>query len=273
MIQQQTAAIRNVRLSYSVTGTGPLAVWAHALTSSSWAQEQSGQFDWTPITDAGNSLARYDARGHGQSTGTPTDSDYRWENLALDLLALIEHLSPGTPVAGIGSSMGTATLLHAAVLPGRHFTSLVLTSPPTAWASRAAQTEKYRQTSDLAESVGAAAFGELMASYPVPPIFATMPGYPPPLDVKGSLLPHILRGAGASDLPPKSALAQLRLPVLVLAWTGDPTHPESAAVELADAIPNAELRVAATPHDLVTWGDVATEFITSHLPRVLKSSS
>jgi 3-oxoadipate enol-lactonase len=263
MSQHQTAAIRDVHLAYTATGTGPMAVWAHALTSSSWAQEHAGEFDWQPISDAGKTLVRYDARGHGKSTGSPLDTDYQWENLALDLLALINKLSPGAPVAGIGSSMGTATLLHAAVLPGQHFTRLVLTSPPTAWASRAAQAHKYRQTADLAESAGAAAFGELLATYPVPPFFADLPGYPPPLDVNNDLLLHVLRGAGSSDLPSKEALAQLQLPVLVLAWTGDPMHPKETAVELANAIPGAELRVASTPHELSSWGHIAAKFLSA----------
>ncbi len=112
-------SVRGADLAWTESGTGPPAIWAHGLTSSADAQEQFGMFDWSPIS-ADHRLIRYDARGHGRSTGSATPEDHTWENLGRDLLGLLDAIVGDEPVAGIGSSMGTATLLHAATsAPGR----------------------------------------------------------------------------------------------------------------------------------------------------------
>lgn len=56
----------------------------------------------------------YTVRGSGGSTGRQVPEDYRWDALADDLLALLDEVAPTELVDGIGASMGTATLLHAA---------------------------------------------------------------------------------------------------------------------------------------------------------------
>jgi hypothetical protein len=43
----------------------------------------------------------------------------------------------------------------------------------------------------------------------------------------------VLRGAGASDLPPPQVIEKLEMPVLILAWDTDPGHPLSTAEDLA----------------------------------------
>ena len=62
-----------------------------------------------------------------------------------------------------------------------------------------------------------------------------------------------MRGAAASDLPTPDAIATLDHPRLVLAWAGDPGHPESTAERLHELLPDSELRVATTVKDLFTW--------------------
>src|ERR1700761_3699002 len=58
---------------------------------------------------SGTRLLRYDARGHGKSTGRKVPEDYRWESLAEDLLQLLDKWFPGELVHGVGPSMGTGT--------------------------------------------------------------------------------------------------------------------------------------------------------------------
>jgi 3-oxoadipate enol-lactonase len=256
-----TTAIPGGRLAWRAQGTGPLAVWAHGLTQSGRSQEEAGMFDWEPVAASGRRLLRYDARGHGQSPGEADPGTYTWSALAGDLLALLDALTPGTPVAGIGTSMGTATLLHAAVrAPGR-FSRLVLTAPPTAWAARAAQRHAYEATADAVEREGLAAFGRLLADGPVPPAFTDLAEYPPRPRVGDSLLTPILRGAARSDLPSQEELASLDLPVLVLAWSGDPVHPVPTAEHLTSLIPDARLRIAQAPGETLAWGAVTAGFL------------
>ena len=103
---------------------------------------------------SGTRLLRYDARGHGRSTGRKVPEDYRWHNLAEDLLRLLDHWFPGERVHGVGPSMGAATLLHAASLEPDRFTGLTLMVPPTAWDTRPDQAANYRAAAALIESDG-----------------------------------------------------------------------------------------------------------------------
>lgn len=88
---------------------------------------------------SGTRLLRYDARGHGESTGRKVPEDYQWQSLADDLLRLLDHWFPGERVHGVGPSMGTGTLLHAASREPDRFSGLTLMVPPTAWETRPLQ--------------------------------------------------------------------------------------------------------------------------------------
>jgi 3-oxoadipate enol-lactonase len=250
-----------VRLACTDRGEGPLAVFAHGLTSSRAVDSSMGFLHLNEVVDAGRRLLSYDARGHGRSTGTAEPGDYTWPGLAEDLLALLDAVAPPGPVSGIGSSMGTGTLLHAVVgSPGR-FDRLVLTAPPTAWETRAAQAAGYLAAADFVQANGSGAFVELARQAPVPPAFAGLAAYPPVPDVTDALLPVALRGAAASDLPDPGALRGVTAPTLVLAWSDDPGHPVSTAELLVALLPDAQLRVAHTTADLLGWGGEVAEFL------------
>ncbi|MFD8739468.1 alpha/beta fold hydrolase [Streptomyces sp. NPDC059618] len=254
--------VPGARLAWTETGgDGPAAVWAHPLYGSSGTSESSGAFDWDPVAAAGRRLVRYDARGHGRSTGRPAPEDFRLPNLAQDLLALLDVISPEAPVAGIGLSLGTATLLHAAVTAPHRFDRLVLTAPPTAWETRPQQAAAYNQLADLVDAYGRTAVDTALAAAPVPAPYQGAPGFSFPVDVEDHLLAPILRGVGASDLPAEESLARLRLPVLILAWAQDPGHPLSTAETLLSLIPGATMKVAHSMEDLRAWGGTAAEFL------------
>ena len=70
-----------------------------------------------------------------------------------------------------------------------------------------------------------------------------------------------LRGAAASDLPAMRALRSLRVPTLVLAWRGDPTHPLSTAKRLAELIPGAKLHVADSGEEMRVWIEKIRAFL------------
>jgi 3-oxoadipate enol-lactonase len=258
---EQTSIVRGARIAWSEAGSGPLAIYAHGLTQSRASETASGMFDWSPVARAGHRLVRYDARGHGRSSGSPDPSQYSWANLAQDLLALADQLSPDAPVSGIGSSMGTGTMLHAAVAAPRRFDRLVLTAPPTAWATRAAQGDMYRAGADLVEQQGPQALAAMAAQAPVPEVFAGLPDFPPAPDVNAELLPWVMRGASSTDLPAENAIAELDLPVLILAWAGDPGHPLSTAERLSTLIAGSRLEVARTTADLRDWGRLSADFL------------
>jgi 3-oxoadipate enol-lactonase len=252
------APVRGTTIAYDDTGSGPIVVRLHGLSGSRAADDATGAFAAGPLVRSGLRVVRYDARGHGRSGGEKVESDYTWPNLARDLLALLDVLGAGR-VSGVGASMGTATLLHAVTIDPDRFDRLVLTCPPTAWESRAAQRDVYRAGALFAERNGKQAFVAGMRALPRPPVLAEVPEGP--VDVDEALLPTVLRGAAASDLPPLEAVAGIRHPTLILAWDGDPGHPVSTAERLHELIPDSALEIARTPEALRTWGDRAVGFL------------
>jgi 3-oxoadipate enol-lactonase len=156
---------------------------------------------------SGTRLLRYDARGHGRSTGRAEPDDYQWGNLADDLLRLLDHVFPGERVHGVGPSMGAATLRHAAVREPDRFSGLTLLLPPTAWATRAAKGDDYRAAARVVEEQGLDVFLEAGRLAPVPPATEGLPETRP--DVEVDLLPALFRGAASTDLPSPEAVATI----------------------------------------------------------------
>ena len=116
-----TLPAMNATLDYDVSGAGPTIIQLHGLTSSR-ARDAGLGLDLS-CRAVGNRVIRYDARGHGASTGDDDPRSYTWSALALDLLALMDAESPSEAVHGVGQSMGTATLLHAALARPDRFAS------------------------------------------------------------------------------------------------------------------------------------------------------
>ncbi|GGO90452.1 alpha/beta fold hydrolase [Wenjunlia tyrosinilytica] len=250
---------RGAELVYDDAGRGPLAVYAHGGFVSQAVEDRMGLFDWEPVLDAGRRLVRYDARGHGRSTGDAVDTDYTYPSLADDLLRLLEHLGAVEPVEAMGASMGCGTVVHAAVRAPERFSRLVLLIPPTAWATRKAHARSNLDCADRVEREGVDAWLAAQRQRSRPAVVADVPRFPPtPAE---QVLPSILRGLAMCDLPPPQAVASLSLPTLVLAWADDPGHPLSTAQTLAGLLPRADLHIARTRSDIRTWGERVAEFL------------
>jgi len=247
-------------LAYDATGRGPVAVQLHGLSSSREADVALG-LDLRLLAERGHRLVRYDARGHGSSTGQPDPASYRWPDLADDLIGLLDGIGATDPVDAIGASMGTATIIHAAVRHPERFRRLVLFIPPTAWETRAAQGDLYRQGADLIEAHGMDAFADMMAAAPLPPLLAERGTQPLPPQLVPELAPSVFRGAAATDLPDPDAIATLRMPTLLLPWAGDPGHPVSTAERLHALIRGSLLEPAVRGADVDAWPDRVAAFL------------
>ncbi|MGQ7787601.1 alpha/beta fold hydrolase [Nesterenkonia sp. K-15-9-6] len=255
-------------LSYDLSAPEPTDagtfVQLHGLTSCG-SREQRAGLDMAGRLQ-GTRVLRYDARGHGSSTGRDRAEDYRWPRLAEDLLALLDALAPGEQVHAAGPSMGAATLLHAALADPDRFATLTLLVPPTAWQTRAAQAENYRRSAQLVEDHGIGAFVRIGAQVLPPPALADRPREQVPA-VSQELLPAIFRGAALTDLPAADQIARLQIPTQILAWEDDPSHPVSTAEELHRLIGGSTLGVAATPEDLATWPGRTAAHVEAHPAR------
>lgn len=228
-------------------GSGAPVVQLHGLSSSRARDEVFG-LDLTAGRD-GLQVVRYDARGHGASPGSTDPRAYTWPALADDLLALLDEEFPGQRVHGVGQSMGSATLLTAAVAQPDRFASLTLGIPPTVWRWRRDQARLYELGARQVERWGVACWSELTRRPPTSP--AIDPGRPVTSpDVADEWLPAAFRGAAATDLPPESEIAHLEMPVLVLAWPEDASHPLEVAEHLTRLLPDARLEIAHTPAEV-----------------------
>lgn len=257
--------LRGVDIDYESAGSGPTLVWGHGL-SSSRADEDSPPtlIDFSRLATA-STVVRYDARGHGLSGFTHDPQHYRWQELAADQLALVDHLGIDGFAVG-GASMGAATALHTAVMAPDRVESLILAIPPTAWETRAEQTGVYLQMAEIIEQRGVELLISAGATVPPPDPFRDDPHYPERRAARMRAadpvrLAGLFRGAVTAELPSKEAVAGIAAPTLILAWTGDPAHPVSSAEELHRLLPNSELSLASDLSELATWTDRIGSFL------------
>lgn len=250
------------RIAYEVTGSGPPLAYAHGIFLSREAVRNLGVFDFEAV-GRGRRMLTYDQRGHGHSTGRPVIDDYRFENLGDDLLELMDAAGFDEPMDMIGSSLGAATALHAALSRPDRFRRLVLMIPPVAWESGEKPARQwYLDAADAVEELGGPRWREQWAQQPPLPIFAEFPSFSFDPDIPDDLLPAALRGVGVSDLPAHEALRTLPHPTLVVTWDTDPLHPIATAETLAAVIPDATLHVAYTVKDVQTWTTRIADFLS-----------
>ena len=106
--------------SYEDTGRGPPVVLIHGHS----ADLRLWDLQVPALVEAGHRVVRYDVRGHGRSTVTPTG--YTWENYALDLRDLLDGLNLEAPAHIVGLSMGGGIALQFALDFPERVASLVL---------------------------------------------------------------------------------------------------------------------------------------------------
>lgn len=237
---------------------------AHGFATSRAVEDELGITDWSPVAEHGERVVRFDRRGHGASSGGPSPADYEWPALAEDLLALVDEISPGAPVDGLGQSTGAGTLLWAASVAPHRFRRLVLVTPPASREDRSPQRDLYLAGAALLEQRGTEALLRAASLLPQAPIL-TAGGWPPLTtpDVPHELIPAVLRGAAASDLPDDLLLGALAHEALILAWEADENYPLASTRRLAQLLPNAHLEIADTPDTIRGWGARVAEFLTA----------
>jgi len=214
-----------------------------------------------PTLVGGHRVVRYDVRGHGDSRGAADPADYRWPNLARDLLVVADRVAPDEPVDAVGVAMGAAVILHAALIRPAAFRRLVLVVPPTAWETRSEQAAGYERAAVLVERHGLGALAAAgVLDRRVAIRTAAGPGGQP--QISADLFPAVLRGAARTDLPPAAALATLTQPTLILPWADDLAHPVSTAARLGEVLPAATVAPAAAGAEQVaTWSSMVEEFL------------
>ena len=258
-------------LHATVTGRGgaPVTVvMAHGWTLAQAAWDDVAEL-LTPRVAAGElRVVRYDQRGHGRSTWG--DAEITIDRLASDLAVVLDRLVPTGPVVLAGHSMGGMTIMALAAARPELFGERVrgvalvstaagdLTSDPRSAGGRMARVSPRMLNAVLA---GAVVFERLRQLVP--------PGHPRHQKMVRSLLygpdatdEMVLAGAEimhASTLrsfiefmpaleshDKREELAALgRVPVEIFVGDGDNLTPTRHSRFLAEALPDAELHVAA----------------------------
>ena len=191
------------------------------------------------------------------------DRAFRWPAMVDDMLRAART---GPFVAG-GLAMGAAVALWTALRAPRRVQGLVLAVPPRAWEERPADVTRLEEGARLVETQGLPAWAEALRGQPQPRIFAEE--LPDARDVslrhlltmEEKVVPAILRGAAASDLPSREEVRSIVVPTLILAWTDDPSHPVSVADSLAELLVLSEVHVACDLAGIRAWPGLVREFL------------
>jgi 3-oxoadipate enol-lactonase len=226
-----------IDVEYQVHGEGPWVTLSHSLACNNAM--------WEPQIAALSKrykLLRYDTRGHGGTTATP--SPYTLDQLADDARALLDALGiKRTHWVGLslGGMIGEAFALQHA----DRLTSLVLCDTTSRYAPEAAAMWDDRIRS--AEATGMAALAEptlgrwftepYRKSHPeIMKLFATAIGETPLAGYAGC-------GKAIATIDLTEHLRSLRMPTLVIVGEQDMGTPVAMAREIADAIPDAQLTI------------------------------
>ncbi|MBC9719446.1 alpha/beta fold hydrolase [Streptomyces sp. TRM66268-LWL] len=191
-------------------------------------------------------LISMDARGHGATWPLGPPERLTFDDLADDLVALMDHLELPEAVVG-GISMGAGTALTMALRHPARVTALVLSRP--AWLDgpmvaadiygliaqllcdhgsdeglrRFTHTPEHRRIARESPDAAASLRGQFTEPRAVEAL------------ARLELLPH------SRPLPDIKALHSVRVPALVMATGSDPVHPLEYGHALAEAIPRARL--------------------------------
>lgn len=232
-------------LQLTKQGEGQPLIWLHGMLNSVASDSIYSLVDLNKVAEMA-SLIRYDACGKSES------GNYRWDAMTDQLKKVAEACQLDSMAIG-GTSMGSVTALHFAVMYPKKVKALILVTPPPAWEKREPVKATYRK---IASKTNHAAIPEFLKrlislSQDPPDFFENEhPG------IRQRLMEHrlgfdpsyysqIYLGGAASDLPSRELIANIQAPTFIVALSDDLNHPLSIAQELNELIDRSELRVVS----------------------------
>jgi pimeloyl-ACP methyl ester carboxylesterase len=257
-VAEQEILSDGVRLSVSDNGSGPAIVLLHGLTATRRYVVMGSRM----LERSGHRVVAYDARGHGGSSPAPSPSAYGYDELAEDLLAVLDGLEIDRAVLA-GASMGGHTLLRLALdAPERVAGAVVITpgyDPETFDAP-----DRLAHWDALANGLRTGGIDGFLAAYDID----TVPEAYRETVVKVirqrlALHEHPEALADALQVVPRSqpfgdrdelgALSGLPVAVVASADGPDPEHPQALGEAYAAAIPGARLVLDEPGHSPIAW--------------------
>lgn len=244
-------------LHVEVAGDGPPVVLLHGLTASHRYVVMGSRH----LERAGHRVLAYDARGHGASDPAPTADAYRYEDLADDLVRVLqEHDLPRAVL--VGASMGAHTALRVALDRPELVAGLVVVTP--AWQPGNETDERSLAGWDrLADGLAAGGADGFVDAYDFGRI---------PEDWRATVRKVMQQRLSVHDHPdavvdairtvPRSApfrslddLAAIAVPAVVVGDRdeADPGHPLAVAERYAEALGDATLVVEEEGRSPIAW--------------------
>ena len=242
---EQVVENAGVRLSVEEAGEGIPVVLLHGLTGTRRYVVMGSR----ALERSGHRMISYDARGHGQSDPAPSPDAYGYDDLALDLAAVLDELEVDRAVLA-GASMGAHTVLRLALAAPERVAALVAITP--GYDPRTTEDgDRLARWDALAAGLRQGGVEGFMAAYGDPSV-------PEPwrdtvrqvLRQRLSAHEHPDAVADALSVVPRSHpfgaiddLGAIDAPVVVVASRdeADPEHPFALAEAYAAAIPGARL--------------------------------
>ena len=235
-------------------GEGTPVVGLHGLT----ATRRYVVMGSRSLERSGHRVVLYDARGHGRSAPAPDPESYTYEDLAADLLAVLDDRRIEQAVLA-GASMGAHTILRFALDHPDRVAGLVVVTP----AFEPDGERDLERWDTLAEGLRNGGVEGFIEAYGDPPV---------PDGYKETVHRILRQRMGAHEHPeavadalqavPRAAplasweeLGRIDAPTVVVASRddADPEHPYAVGERYAEAIPGAELRSEEPGSSPMAW--------------------
>ena len=244
-------------LALDDTGEGPPVVLLHGLT----ATRRYVVMGSTALQRGGHRVVAYDARGHGESAPAPSPGAYGYEELAADLIDVLDDRGIERAVLA-GASMGAHTVLRVALEQPERVAGLVVITPAYDPADHDAP-GRFERWDALAEGLRTGGVEGFVAAYGEPEV---------PEQFRETVLRVIRQRLGLHEHPeavadalqavPRSRpfatiedLAAIEAPTVIVPSRdeADPGHPLAVGQAYAKTIPGAELVVEEEGKSPLAW--------------------
>jgi pimeloyl-ACP methyl ester carboxylesterase len=256
-VPSSTLTAAGVPLAAADDGEGIPVVLLHGLTASRRYVVMGSK----ALERSGHRVVAYDARGHGASAPAGDPAAYRYEDLAADLVAVLDELAVERAVLA-GASMGAHTALRVALDAPERVAGLVVITPAYDPVEHADERRLVRwdALSDALREGGVEGFVAAYGLEDVPQAWRdTMDTV-----LRQRLAVHEHPGAVADALRavPRSApfadlhaLEGIEVPAVVVASRdeADPGHPLALGAAYAELLPRGRLVVEEPGKSPLAW--------------------
>ena len=247
-----------VTLSADESGDGPPVLLLHGLTATRRYVVMGSKM----LERSGHRVIKYDARGHGHSSGAPSPDAYTYDLLADDAIAMLDARGAERAVLA-GASMGAHTLLNVALRHPERVAGVVVITP--AYSGDPVREEERLERWDRlseglrtggvegfiaamgAQETGTAALADTVLK--VTRQRLSEHDHPDALADALSAVPRSRPFASLGDL------AAVTVPAVVVASNddADPEHPEELGIAYSQALPNARLITDTPGRSPIAW--------------------